>query len=114
MFQTLDVLIGFSLVMLIMSMAVTMMTQGIGTSMLNLKGRALRKVISRVLALLDRDLSVKDAHAIANCILRDPLIAPPKKLWWGNALATVVHREELVKLILDFATKGDASKAAAH
>jgi hypothetical protein len=111
MFQTLDILIGFSLVMLIMSAAVTMVTQGVGTSMLNLKGRALRKVISRLLALLDRGLHPSDARKIANTILRDPLIAPPRKLAPGNALASVVHREELVKLILDFASNGDASKA---
>jgi hypothetical protein len=113
MFQTLDVLIGFSLVMLIMSMAVTMVTQGIGTSMLNLKGKALHEVICRLLALMDRNLRVDDARAIADYILRDPLIAPPK-LTGGNALASVVHREELVKLILDFASNGDASKAAAQ
>ena len=36
--QTLDVLIGFTLVMLIMSAAVTMITQFVGTWLFNLKG----------------------------------------------------------------------------
>ena len=54
MLDTLDILVGFTLVMLIMSMAVTMLTQLIGSALLNLRGQALRIGTSRLLALLDR------------------------------------------------------------
>jgi hypothetical protein len=111
--QTLDVLIGFTLVMLIMSMAVTMLTQFFGTWLFELKGKALREVIARLLAMLDRGLPPTEASEIANHILRDPLVAQPRLFSSSNSLATVVHREELVKLVLDFASNGDAERAAA-
>ena len=113
MLKTLDVLIGFTLVMLIMSMAVTMLTQLIGSAWLNLRGRALKIGLARLLALLDRGLSPGEAARIADHILRNPLLGPPR-LWplKGQALAPIVHREEFVKLILDFAAAGDADKAS--
>src|SRR5258707_221584 len=110
--QALDVLIGFILVMLVMSRAVTMVTQFLGTWLLNLKGVALREGLTRLLANLDRGLPAGDARKVAEHILRDPLVGQPK-LWGGShLLGTVVHREELVKLILDFASDGDATKVA--
>jgi hypothetical protein len=113
MLQTLDVLIGFALVMLIMSAAVTMLTQFFGTWLLNLKGRALLAVVTRLLTTLDRGLTEDDARSIADYILRDPLIAQPRMIGNRRDLAVVVHREELVKLIFAFASGGDLAKAAA-
>jgi len=112
MLQTLDVLIGFALVMLIMSAAVTMLTQFFGTWLLNLKGKALLEVIARLLTTLDRGITAKDARSIADYILRDPLIAQPPLIGNTQSLAIVVHREELVKLIFDFASAGDLAKAS--
>lgn len=106
MLQALDVLIGVTLVMLIMSAAVTMLTQFFGTWLLNLKGTALRQVIGRLLETLDGELVTKDARKIANRILRDPLIGQPGLILNSQSLATVVHREELVKLIFKFASAG--------
>src|SRR5438270_4630418 len=112
MLQTLDILIGFTLVMLIMSAAVTMLTQFFGTWLLNLKGVALRQVIARLLTTLDRGLGAADADAIADHILRDPMVGQPRLFGSTQSLAEVVHREELVKLILDFASGGDLEKAS--
>jgi len=112
MLDTLDIVIGFSLVMLVMSMAVTMLTQLIGTAILNMRGRALRSGLARLLALLDRGLTPAEAERIADHLLRNPLIAPPAVLTGGHRLAPVVHRAELVKLILDFAVAGDADRAS--
>jgi hypothetical protein len=112
MLQTLDVLIGFILVMLVMSMAVTMVTQFLGTWLLNLKGVALREGLTRLLANLDRGLSATDARKVADQILRDPLVGQPRLFGSSHSLGTVVHREELVKLLLDFASAGDATKVA--
>jgi hypothetical protein len=112
MLKTLDVLIGFTLVMLIMSMAVTMLTQLIGSAWLNLRGRALKIGLARLLALLDRGLTPAEATRIADHILRNPLIAPPRLVGGGQSLAPIVHREEFVKLILDFAAAGEADQAS--
>lgn len=112
MLDTLDIVIGFSLVMLIMSMAVTMLTQVVGSGMFNMQGVALRLGVARLLALLDRGLTRQEASRIADHILRNPLVGKPKM--WGdrNKLASVVHREELVKLVLDFAADGDAERSS--
>ncbi len=98
--------------MLIMSAAVTMLTQFFGTWLFNLKGVALRKVVARLLTTLDRGVSAADASAIADHILRDPLVGQPPLFGNKQSLAEVVHREELVKLILDFACGGELEKAS--
>lgn len=114
MLQALDVLIGFTLVMLILSMAVTMITQYISGALLNMRGTALRQGVSRLLALMDEGLKLGDAWQITNHILRNPLIGGARLLRPGHDLATVVHREELTRLIIDFAIPDDMEKAAAQ
>lgn len=120
MLEMLDVLIGFTTVMLVMSMAVTMVTQLIGSQISNLRGRALKTGTARLLALLDRGLTPGEADRIANHILRNPLVGPPPGMFLKmvlakrNRLASTIHREELIKLILDFAADGDAERANDH
>ena len=111
MLQTLDVLIGFTLVMLVMSMVVTMVTQFWGSWVKNLKGEVLAEGIARLLSMLDRGLAVEDARKIAVHILTNPLVGRPEQSG-THRLAAVVHREELVKLVLDFAGDGDATKVS--
>jgi hypothetical protein len=110
MLDMLDVVIGFVLVMLVMSMAVTMITHLIGSALLNMQGKALKIGISHLLSLLDRGIRPADAEKIADHLLRNPLVGKPKLVGEGNKLASVVHREELVKLVLDFAIPGDLEK----
>lgn len=112
MLKTLDVLIGFTLVMLVMSMAVTMVTQFLGTWLLNLKGVSLREGLTRLLANLDSGLAATDARKIAEYVLRNPLVGQPKLFSTSHSLGSVVHREELVKLLFEFASDGDADKVA--
>ena len=114
MLEALDVLIGFTLVMLILSMAVTMITQYISGTLFNMRGTALRQGISRLLALMDEGLKLHEAKRITDHILRNPLIGGARLLRPGHDLATVVHREEIIRLILDFAIPDDAEKAAAQ
>jgi len=111
MLQALDVLIGFTLVMLIVSMAVTMITQFIGSTLLNLRGKALKEGLTRLMALMDQGLKVDEARRIIDHILRNPLVGSARLFGKGYDLATVIHREELIKLILDFSVPGDAEKA---
>jgi hypothetical protein len=116
MLETLDILIGFTVVMLVVSMAVTMITQAIASGLVNLRGWCLKEGVSRLLALMDQGLTLEDAKRITNHVLRNPLVGRarigiPKLRSGGYALATVIHREELIRLLLDFAIPGDAEKA---
>ncbi|MFI4934995.1 MAG: hypothetical protein ACHP7N_10280 [Caulobacterales bacterium] len=99
MFKTIDVLIGFTLVMLVVSMAVTTLTQVVMTA-INLRGQALRGGITELLRLLDRGIHRQEAGEIADHILRDPLVAQPGLLPGKRHLAPVILREELTKLLL--------------
>jgi hypothetical protein len=111
MLNSLDVLIGFAVVMLVVSMAVTMLTQVIGSSIMNLRGKSLHDGLSRLLALMDQGLTPEQARRIADYILRNPLVTSAGRRFGKYGLASTIHREELTKLLLDFAVPGDAAKA---
>ncbi|HEX8572749.1 MAG TPA: hypothetical protein VF759_08355 [Allosphingosinicella sp.] len=112
MLNTLDVLIGFTVVMLVVSMAVTMLTQFVGSALLDLRGRSLKAGVARLLALMDNGLTLRESKRIADHVLRNPLVGKARMAWNDSyGLASVIHREELVKLLLDFAVPGDATKA---
>jgi hypothetical protein len=104
MLKTLDVLIGLTVIMLALSMVVTLITQ-FGTTIVNSRGRHLRRGLADLLAQIDpalRSASGEQRQAIANsiatAILTHPLISAT-----GRRLGSVVHREELTKLLLDLA-----------
>jgi hypothetical protein len=111
MLNSLDVLIGFTVVLLVASMAVTMITQFIATTLMNLRGKTLHEGLSRLLALMDQGLKREEASRIADYILRNPLITSATSFRGKYRLACVIHREELTKLLLDYAVPLDASKA---
>jgi hypothetical protein len=97
MLKTLDVLIGATTVVLIFSMAVTVITQAIS----NLLGRRGKHLMSG-LADLIQQLGIPDravSETIAKAVLTHPMIADGK----GN-LGTVIHREEFTKLLMDLAS----------
>jgi hypothetical protein len=111
MLKTLDILIGATTVILLFSMAVTVITQAL-TTFFQRRGRHLKAG----LANLSQQLGIPTrqiAADIADHVLRHPMIADGK----GN-LGTVVKREEFIKLLLDFAsgegmsTLGEESKSA--
>ena len=96
MLKTLDVLIGATTVLLIFSMAVTVITQAIS----NLLGRRGKHLMSG-LADLIQQLGIPErevSETIAKAVLTHPMIADGK----GN-LGTVIHREEFTKLLMDLA-----------
>ena len=102
MLKTLDVLIGLTTVLLLFSMAVTVMTQVI-TNLAARRGRHLKAGLSSLLQQLgipSRDL----ANEIAKTVLKHPLIAN------GRRLGTVIHREEFIRLLLDLASGVGASQ----
>src|SRR5471032_2640826 len=101
MFKTVDVLIGFTLVMLIVSLAVTVIT-GIVAGVANMRGHALKSGIAELLRLIDFQFDEERANLIADHILRDPLVAQQSLIPGRRHLAAVVHREELTRLLLAF------------
>jgi hypothetical protein len=97
MLKTLDVLIGATTVLLMFSMAVTVITQAI-TSVAGRRGKHLRAGLADLLEQLGMPAG-EAAQAIATSLLTHPLIRV------GNgSLGTVIHREEFTKLLLDLAS----------
>jgi len=110
MLKTVDILIGTVTVLVIFSMAVTVITQAF-TGILNRKGNHLRDGISSLL----RQLGISNADvakSIAEKVLKHPMVS------CNGRLGTVIHREEFTKLLLDLASgegavtlEGDAKAA---
>ncbi len=106
MLKTLDVLIGATTVLLLFSMAVTVITQAI-TSIAGRRGRHLRAGLTDLLEQLG--IPAGDlAQGIATSLLTHPLIRVGKR-----SLGTVIHREEFTKLLLDLASGTGVQKLAA-
>jgi hypothetical protein len=101
MLKSIDVLIGLTVIMLALSMAVTVITQFVIT-VLNSRGRHLRRGLVDLLGLLDPDLTGKTARSIANTVLTHRLVSAT-----GRRLGSVVHREEFTKLLLHLASADD-------
>src|SRR5436305_4817008 len=112
MLGSLDILIGFVVVMLVVSMAVTIITQVLISLLFNLRGKSLHEGLSHLLALMDQGLSRDQAAQIADHILRNPLVGTAPLVGSNFRLASVIHREELTKLLLDFAIPGPADAAS--
>jgi hypothetical protein len=96
MLKTLDILIGATTVLLLFSMAVTVITQAF-TSILSKRGKHLLAGLAGLLQQLgipSRDV----AESIAKAVLTHPALASVE-----GKLATVVHRGEFTKLLMDIA-----------
>jgi hypothetical protein len=108
--KSLDVLIGLSVIMLALGMAVTLITQFV-TTVLNTRGRNLRRGLAGLLAQLDPALTDELARTVAGAVLTHPLVSTAT-----GRLGTVVHREEFTKLLLGLAgnrsTLDEAAKKA--
>jgi hypothetical protein len=117
--KSIDVLIGLIVVLLALSMAVTMITQAI-TTMLNSRGRHLRRGLTDLLQQLDPALTETVSKAVATRLLTHPLVSGAsspiaaaangpglsslvRRLAGGARLGNVVHREEFTKLLLHLA-----------
>jgi hypothetical protein len=97
MLKSIDILIGLSVIMLVVSMAVTLITQAI-TNLLQSRGRHLRRGITDLLEQLHPGMTQAFASSIAEMVLMHPLIRVSQR-----QLGTVVHREELTKLLMQLA-----------
>jgi len=101
--KTVDVLIGLTVIILALSMAVTVITQTI-TTIINTRGRHLRRGLVDLLQQLDPALTAELSKSVATTILRHPLVsgstASVTGLLGGPRLGSVVHREEFTKLLM--------------
>lgn len=98
MLKYIDVLIGLVTVILVASMCVTVLTQAV-TSILNSRGKALKQGIMDLLQQIHPGFAAEVTDKIATAVLTHPLIREGNK-----TLGTVVHREELTKILLELAT----------
>jgi hypothetical protein len=91
------VLIGFAAIMLLLSAAVTMLTQAV-TGVLGWRGKNLVRGLITILNQVDPKITAFCARQIALGVVRHPLIARAE----GKA-GTVIQREELTRILLDLA-----------
>lgn len=103
MLKTVDIFIGLSLVMLLVSMIVTVITQ-IATNLLNSRGKHLLVGVADMLEQLHPGITRNLATEIADAALRNPLVSSA-----NGGLGNVIHREELTKLLLELGA-GDGCK----
>lgn len=95
MLKTIDILLGVSVVMLIMSMAVTVLTQSV-LGLLQSRGRNLLSGISDLLQQIDPGMQRAVVERIAAAVLTHPMVTGSSR-----RLGTTIHREELTKLLMD-------------
>jgi hypothetical protein len=95
--KSIDILIALSVVMLVASMAVTVMV-GFITHIRNTRGRALQQGIADLLHLVNPGFANDVVKKIAHAVLTHPLIRDD-----FDRMGTVVHREELTKVLMELA-----------
>lgn len=99
MLTSLDILIGFSLVMLVGSLATMLITQAM-LSAAQSRGRHLLDGLAGLIVQMHPATAPADAQAIGDAVLRHPLVR-------GSARrrGTVIKREELIKLLFELGDK---------
>lgn len=115
MLKSLDILIGLSVVMLIVSMAVTLINQAI-LSAIAARGRCLQEGLADLLQHLDTTMPRQTAEDIAAMVLTEPNIRRTKlgpllgSLFPYLQFGEVIHREELTKILLDYGARQNEIK----
>ena len=102
MLETIDVLIGLTVIMLALSMAVTVITQFV-TAAVNSRGRHLKRSLADLIQQVDPKMADAVAAKIATGVLTHPLVSGAKG--GKRRLGSVVHREEFTKLLFELADR---------
>ena len=97
MLQTIDILLGVTVVMLVVSMAVTVLTQFV-ISVCNTRGRHLLYGLADLMQQIDPGIQRDVAERICGTVLSHPLIREV-----GQRYGSAIHREEFTKLLMDLA-----------
>jgi hypothetical protein len=95
--KSLDSLIGFTAVILLVSLGVTLLTQVV-TGALNWRSRNLLRGVMTILNQIDPKATPFAVEQIAGAVLRHPLVARAQ-----GKLGTVIQREELTRILLELA-----------
>jgi hypothetical protein len=106
--KLLDVVIGLTVVMLVVSLAVTLLTQFL-TSVINTQGRVLKWGLANLIVQIDSRFARASAapkkgalaDEIADAILTHPMIG--ERFLGKQRPGSVVHRSELTRLLIEFA-----------
>jgi hypothetical protein len=104
MLKTLDILIGVATVMLLFSMAVTIITQFL-TTVMQSRGKSLLEGLAGLLKQIDPTMEATIAQRIATVVLTHPLVASA-----GGKLGEVVLREEFTLLLMGLAAGESSAK----
>jgi len=107
MLTYIDTMIGFSIIMLLLSLLVTILVQG-AISVVNLRGASLRWGVAEVLRRAAPKLDEADAKEIAEEVLRHPSISPPTMVL-GRRLATAIRSNELLRILEEMAERNPES-----
>ena len=107
MFESVDVLIGLTVIMLALSMVVTVFTQFL-TTVLNSRGRHLKRSLADLIQQVDPNLDEDTAKKIARKVLMHPLISGAKG--GMTRLGSVILREEFIKMLLDLAHRTEGHR----
>lgn len=103
MLVSIDILLGLSEVMLLASMAVTVLAQFV-TGVVNSRGRHLLFGLAHLLQQIDPDIKEEAARQIAGTILMHPMIRDGMRRY-----GSTIHREEFTKMLMELAS-GNAPK----
>ena len=107
MLKTVDIFIGLSLVMLLVSMIITVITQAL-TTMFNSRGKHLAAGVADLLEQLHSGITRQIAEEISTAALKHPLVCDV-----NGGVGGVIHREELTKLLLELGTGDGPMKLGA-
>jgi hypothetical protein len=102
MLKSLDVILSLAVVMLVASMAVTVLTQ-IYTALRNTRGAHLRAGLADLLKQIDPAVTAAIATEIAEAILSHPLVHDSEK-----RLGALIHRDEFTHLVMEIASGNGA------
>lgn len=109
MLDTLDILIGVSLVMLMVSLGVTLLTEMIVT-LLQLRGQHLLRGIADLLQQIQPDMERCVAQNIVTQVLNHRLVRGSRM----SRLASVIKREELTTILMELAGAAPDGKSSCH
>jgi hypothetical protein len=98
MLVSIDILLGLSEVMLLASMAVTVLAQFV-TGVINSRGRHLLYGLAHLLQQIDPDIKGEAARRIAGTVLMHPMIRDGMRRY-----GSTIHREEFTKMLMDLAS----------
>lgn len=108
MLISIDILLGLSEIMLLASMAVTVLAHFVNSA-LNSRGQHLLYGLADLLQQVDPELKQQVARRIASTLLKHPLICGGMGRVGGT-----IHREEFTKLLMDLASGNAPEKIIAR